>query len=221
MNFITESIIKIHFKNTNGKIFKICTGSFYNPSLNSGLNTQPFIILPKHAIHDDNIQSLEIIYFYDHKKRIVEIQLSEYDELDILNTDLTVIKINKFIYFSYLNRISDNIIFTTQDVNTTNIIHLQGFVPGFYDIYIDTPIYERMIVCSTYNLDHIYIKSKYVDEGYSGAPVYISVINTFNSLPEMKLLGFVSKNSGNGNIEIIPAENLILAKGAITKQFTY
>lgn len=218
---ITESIIKIHFKNTDGKIFKMCTGIFFNPYFNNGLNTQPFIILPKHAIYDDNIQSLEIIYFYYCKKKNVEIQLNEYDELDILNTDLTIIKINKLIDFFYLNMNSDNIIFTTQDTYTTNIIHLQGFVPGFYNKDIDMPIYEHIMVCSNYNLDHIYIKSQYINEGYSGAPVFIFIPNNITNTTEIKLLGFVSKNCKNDNIEIVPAENLIFAKGPITKQFTY
>ena len=216
MNNITEAIIKINLKKMDGTI-KMCTGIFYNPYINGVSNTQPFIILPKHAIYDDYLQSLELIYFYNSKKMKVEISLSDYDELDILTTDLTIIRINKPIYYSYLSRVTDNTIFKSLDTNTTNIIHLQGFVPGFYDKYIDTPIYEHIMVCSNYNLNHIYIKSQYINKGYSGAPVFIFIPNT----ADIKLLGFVSKNCGNDNIEIVPADNLILAKGAIIKQFTY
>ena len=216
MNNITEAIIKINLKRTDGKI-KMCTGIFYDPYINDAPSFQPFIILPKHAICDNYLQSLELIYFHNSEKKEVEISLSDYDDLDILNTDLTIIRINKQISYSYLSRIIDNTIFKSLDANTTNIIHLQGFVPGFYDKHIDNPIYERIMVCSNYNLHHIYIKSKYINEGYSGAPVFIFIPNT----AEIKLLGFVSKNCSNDNIEIVPAYNLILAKGSITKKFIY
>lgn len=217
MKDFTESIIKINAKDVNGNVFKFCTGIFYEPFNNSWNGI--YFITATHFIKDDEIQSLELIYTYNSNKFVEEIQLNEYDKLDIFGSDISIIKIMKTINYNYYHKLKNIDIIDSKKDGSINFLNFNVLVPGFFDNEIINPIYENSYICSKYNKNLFYIKSKYIIEGYSGAPVFIDLQNIQTGQIEKKIIGFISRNVGNDNIEVMSAENILLATGQIEKKY--
>ena len=217
-----DSIIKIKALDNDNKEFKMFTGSFYIPQdLISNYNytsnftyndNEIFIITAKHAIKDNKIAKLKISFYFNQNLCSSTINLNEYMCTDIPECDLTVIHVKKKIYHNFSSRILKSAIFLPSKVPGFNLLNSWVCIPGYYKENVNPCILEFATVCSRYNPDKFYIKGKNIVEGYSGAPVFIEIPTNFNNKESniLFLIGYVSKNVGNDNIEIVSAENLLL-----------
>lgn len=209
-----DSIVKIKAFDNAGKMIKLFTGSFYNtpPSfyrqsvLNNSFNNKIFIVTAKHCIMDSTIAKIELSFYYNQKLQTCTLNLSDYDYIEVPNCDLSVIHIKKQIFHNFSSRITKNMIYTT---TVYSLLNCPVQVFGYYDPNIEPCILEFANIVSPYNIDKFFVKSKNIVEGYSGAPVFIEMLDSMRN-NTLQLIGFVSKNVGNNNIEIVSAENLLL-----------
>ena len=226
-----DSIIKIKAFDNNNRGIKIFTGSFYNPqdvinnynyTNNFSYNDEVFIVTAKHAIKDSRIAKLEISFYFDQKLCSNIINLNEFMCIDIPECDdLTVIHVKKKIYHNFSSRILKSTIFLPSKVSGLNPLNYWVCIPGYYNENINSCILEFATICSRYNSDKFYIKSKNIVEGYSGAPVFVEFQSQQNipHIPQIFLIGYVSKNAGNDNIEVISAENLLLIDEILKRKY--
>lgn len=224
MKDYNEAIVKIKTISDTGDI-KLFTGTFYDPyytnisNFNSSfnLNNYTFIITSKHCIKDDNIQNLELNYYFNNTLNIKIFELSDYDLIEDPDTDLCIIKILKNIYHNYNHRIINSDIYRESSLDILNYI---VSIPGFYNEDINIPIYENANLCSKYSKNLFYIKSQYITDGYSGAPVFIKLLTNPNEYVTL-VVGFVSKKLDNDNIEITSAENIEVIEKLIKRKPKY
>ena len=229
-----DSIIKIKAFDNNNKGIKMFTGSFYIPrDMNNNYNynytnnfsyndNEVFIVTAKHAIKDNRITKLEISFYFDQKLQSNIINLNEFICIDIPECDdLTIIHVKKKIYHNFSSRILKSTIFLPNKVSGLNPLNYWVCIPGYHDENVNSCILEFATICSRYNSDKFYIKSKNIVEGYSGAPVFIEIPNNFNNKESniLFLIGYVSKNTGNDNIEIVSAENLLLIDEILKRKY--
>lgn len=224
-----DSIIKIKAFDNNNTEIKMFTGSFYdfrdlnnnfNHANNFSFNNEIFIVTAKHAIKDDKIAKLKISFYFNQKFQSDTIDLNEYVCIDIPECDdLTVIHVKKKINYNFPSRILKNIIFSPDKVPGFNPLNCLVCIPGYYKENVNSCILEFATICSRYNSDKFYIKSKNIVEGYSGAPVFIEFYFQSN-IPQIFLIGYVSKNAGNDNIEVTPAENLLLIDRILKRKYS-
>ena len=224
-----DSIIKIKAFDNNNTEIKMFTGSFYdsrdlnnsfNHSNHFSFNNEIFIVTAKHAIKDDKIAKLEICFYYNQKLQVNTINLNEYTCIDIPECDdLTVIHIKKEIPYNSTSVIFKRMIFSPDKFPGFSILNRWVYVPGYYEDNINSCILEFATVCSQYNSDKFYIKSKNIVEGYSGAPVFIEFYSQPN-IPQIFLIGYVSKKAGNDNIEVTSAENLLLIDRILKRKYS-
>ena len=227
-----DSIIKIKAFDNNNREIKIFTGSFYDPrDLNNNFNyadnffnNEIFIVTAKHAIKDNKIAKLKISFCFNQKFQSETINLNEYVCIDIPECDdLTVIHVKKKINYNFPSRILKNIVFSPNKIPGFNPLNYWVCIPGYYKENVNSCILEFASICSRYNSNKFYIKSKNIVEGYSGAPVFIDlpINNSISQNPELQLflIGYVSKNVGNDNIEIVSAENLFLIDEILKRKY--
>jgi hypothetical protein len=221
-----DSVIKIIAFDDAGKMIKLFTGSFYvSQNFNGGTNFKNniFIITAKHCINDDRIAKLELSYHAYSELKIFQINLNEYETTDVPDFDLSVIHVKKNIYHNFSSRTLKTMIYSKDSNFYNNLIKYQVSIPGYYDRYVEPCIVEYAELCSRYNMHKFYIKSKTITEGYSGAPVFINLPtnNSISQNPELQLflIGYVSKNVGNYNIEIVSAENLFLIDEILKRKY--
>mgnify|MGYP000904301142 FL=1 len=226
-----DSIIKIKAFDNNNRGIKIFTGSFYIPrdvtnnynyANNFSYNNEIFIVTAKHAIKDDKIAKLKISFYFNQKFQSDTIDLNEYVCIDIPECDdLTVIHVKKKIYHNFSSRILKSTIFLPSKFSGLSPLNYWVCIPGYYNENVNSCILEFATICSRYNSDKFYIKSKNIVEGYSGAPVFIEIPTNFNNKESsiLFLIGYVSKNVGNDNIEIVSAENLLLIDEILKRKY--
>nr|DAI51587.1 MAG TPA: Serine protease SplB [Caudoviricetes sp.] len=223
-----DSIVKIKTFDSNDEKIKIFTGNFYVPQdFDNPNNYFPyfrpnkiFIVTAKHAIRDNKIAKLEISFYYNQKLQVNTINLNEFTCIDIPECDdLTVIHIKKEISYNSTSVIFKSMIFSPDKVPGSSILNYWVYVPGYYEENINSCILEFATICSQYNSDKFYIKSKNIIEGYSGAPVFIELYSQSNIL-EIFLIGYVSKEAGNYNIEVTSAENLLLIDEILKRKYS-
>lgn len=227
-----DSIIKIKTLDNNNKEIKMFTGSFYTPqdanNSYSHVNNfsyndnEAFIVTAKHAIKDNRIAKLKISFYFDQKLQSNIINLNEFICIDIPECDdLAIIHVKKKIYHKFTSRILKNIIFLPSRVPGFNPLNYWVCIPGYHNENVDSWILEFATICSRYNSDKFYIKSKNIVEGYSGAPVFIEIPNISNNREPniLYLIGYVSKDVGNDNIEIVSAENLFLIDEILKRKY--
>ena len=225
-----DSIVKIKAFDSNDKEIKMFTGSFYVPQDFNNANNYPpyfrrdeiFIVTAKHAMRDNKIAKLKISFYYNQKLQASTINLNEYTCIDIPECDdLIVIHIKKEIPYNFTSVILKSIIFLPSKVSGLNPLNYWVCIPGYHDENVNSCILEFATICSQYNSDKFYIKSKNIVEGYSGAPVFIEIPNNSNNKESniLFLIGYVSKNVGNDNIEIVSAENLFLIDEILKRKY--
>ena len=230
-----DSIIKIKALDNNNEEIKMFTGSFYTPrdannvyNNYSYVNNFPYndnealIVTAKHAVKDNRIAKLKISFYFEQKLQSHTINLNEFICIDIPECDdLTIIHVKKKIYHNFSSRILKSAIFLPNKVSGFNLLNSWVCIPGYYKENVNPCILEFATVCSRYNPDKFYVKSKNIVEGYSGAPVFIEIPTNFNNKESniLFLVGYVSKNVGNDNIEIVSAENLLLIDEILKRKY--
>lgn len=212
-NYI-ESIIKIKAFNNKEEGIKLFTGSFYEiPGIKG-----TFIVTAAHCIIDDDIAKLELSFYRNFKLEVHTLNLNDYECEPIQDYDLTVIYIKKTIFYDAYYKITSNIIHRTPTHEYYNFLGYVVKTLGYYDDNIEPCILENAQIVSLYRPNKFYIKSKNIIEGYSGAPVFIEFYSQTN-IPQILLIGYISKNVGNDNIEVTSAENLFLIDGILKRKY--
>ena len=212
-NYI-DLIYQIKAFNNNGDSIKLFTGSFYEiPGIED-----VFIVTATHCIMDDNISKLELSFFNNCKLKTHTLNLNEYECEHIQDYDLTVIYIKKPIFYDVHYKITSNTIHKPLKYNYYNLLSYFVKTLGYYDANIEPCILENAQIVSPYSPDKFYIKSSNIPKGYSGAPVFIEFYSQTNIL-QIFLIGYISKNVGNNNIEVISAENLLLVDKFLKRKY--
>lgn len=199
-----NSTVKIIAKDSNGNNLNLFTGFFYSPPRSDFRNfsNDKFVITAKHCLHNEDIQSLNLSFISTDTQKVVnfELQLNKFEIIDIPNVDLSIIKFEAVLPNSFVLQ---------QDFYSKSmfnpVLNTYVKIPGFYNININIPIVENSFLVSNYSQYVFYIKSKNIINGYSGAPVY--TWDTSGTI--VYLLGIVSKEVENDNIEIVSIENFI------------
>lgn len=202
MNFnFLNNICKLETFNNDNKIIKFFTGFIYRTESQNHpyyQNEAIYIVTAKHCITDDDYK-LKITLATN---KIFEIKFNEYKILADDYTDLVVIKITNKDFLQYHFVDFKNIYSIS---NSEELINATVITAGFYQEDINTPLIENGVVNSLHSLKTFYIKSKYICNGYSGAPVLIELPLINSNSSDMFLIGFISRNIGNDNIEIVYA----------------
>lgn len=219
-----DSIVKLKAFDNSNKMFKIFTGSFYNPQYSDDIffpynGDKILIVTTKHAIKDNRIARLEISFYFNQKLRTCTINLNEYVCVDVQECeDLAIILIKKKISLNLSSRILKSMIFSLNKFPRYSLLNYFVKTLGYYDDNIEPCILENAQIVSPYSPNKFYIKSKNIVESYSGAPVFIEFYSQPN-IPQIFLIGYVSKNAGNDNIEVTSAENLLLIDGILKRKY--
>ena len=150
-------------------------------------------------LKNDNISKLELSFFNNCKLKTHTLNLNEYECEHIQDYDLTVIYIKKPIFYDVYYKITSNTIHKPLKYNYYNLLNYFVKTLGYYDANIEPCILENAQIVSPYSPDKFYIKS--------------------TNILQIFLIGYITKNVGNNNIEVISAENLLLVDKFLKRKY--